>query len=275
MYKFNRLPADIKKKLSSAELLLSLSEIEKKYQVKLTQALMSIVTGYLKLEDLDEYLISFLGVPQSNCKKIRTELASKILNQLPEPYSGTSSEQEAVEEKIPSISKPGESVLSAEQEIFSAYHGDGANQSLISREEERLKRQVKDNLAKLREEFYFFVQSQKANQAIAALRLLIEKNDLLNFIKEDQKLNQFLSATWEREYGKSLADRFRRNPTEVKFVRLFIKYILQQRLGLSENEAARIGMQLGNIFAAAGQKGYNKMAYFDIKTKNFHWLADE
>ena len=124
----------------------------------------------------------------------------------------------------------------------------------------------------MRAEFFKTVQKKDVNRTIALLRILAQINDLENFLGEDQKLNQFLGAIWEKQYGEDFSAQFRKNPVQLKFVRQFLRYVLESRLGLESSDAARIGLQIGNIFVGLGKKSYNKMAYFDVGKKEFIWF---
>jgi len=168
----------------------------------------------------------------------------------------------------PSIEKPSQ----RENEIISAYKGDPRQQKAILSEEKKIDKKFGSSIAGLRAEFYKSVQSQNVNRTIALLRLLAQRDDLADFMKEDKKLSKFLSAVWEKQYGRELADEFKADPSDIRFIRLFLQYILQQRLGLPSSDAARFGLQIGNIFVNLGKKEYNKMAYFDVKTKSFRWF---
>ncbi len=162
-------------------------------------------------------------------------------------------------------------VSSGVDSITAAYQGDPKLATAITKEESRLGSQ---SSAQLNAKFYEAVQNKNNALVIALFRTLAQKDGLLTFLSEDQRLKGFLSATWEKQYGKPLADEFTANPTQVKFVRLFIRYILEDRLGMSRTDAARIGLQIGNIFVNQGKKEYNKMAYFDVKTQAFEWFEN-
>ena len=166
----------------------------------------------------------------------------------------------------------GEQSLPIEQEVLAAYQGDLKRNKLVAKELENLNKKFSGDNKSLRQEFFKAVQKKNANQTIAILRLLTQNQDLENFIKDDPKLNKFLAAIWEKRYGQDFVAEFSKDPAQLKFIRLFLRYVLEERLGLSTNDAARIGLQLGNIFVSLGKKGYNKMAYFDVGSKEFHWF---
>lgn len=165
--------------------------------------------------------------------------------------------------------REGEKMSIAGQEVLDAYRGKPEAQKKIA--EEVLKFQEKD-VKFLRSEFFSAVQKKNVSSAIALLRILAHKDDIGRFLQEDQKLKKFLSVVWEKKGGKALAEEFQKQPSLPKFVKMFLKYVLEERLGLSSSDAARAGAHIGNLCKKAGKPGYSQMAYFDAQTKEFRWL---
>ncbi len=158
--------------------------------------------------------------------------------------------------------------------ILAAYQGDMKQQKAIEAQQQKLKSSVGTDPSRLQAEFYKSVQNQDLNGTVAAIKLLALNNQLLDFIKNDQKLNKFLTATWLKLYGQAVADEFAKNPIQPKFVRLFLKYVLFERLKMSESDAGRIALQIGNILVSQGKLEYNRMAYFDVAGRQFKWFED-
>lgn len=179
-------------------------------------------------------------------------------------------------EQISEVNKSNQSVYneSSLQEIINAYQGDNIKEKAINLEIEKFNKTIKGNATKLQDEFYKAVQDGNSNKTIATLYLLSKNNQLLDFIKSDLKLKNFLSATWAKKYGQVIVDDFSNNPTKPKFLKMFLQYVLQERLGLNENDAARVGMHISNQFANQGKTEYNKLAYFDVAAKSFKWFTD-
>ncbi|MFA6255470.1 MAG: hypothetical protein WC675_05635 [Patescibacteria group bacterium] len=179
-----------------------------------------------------------------------------------------------VESPIQSVDNEPPKQTLIEKEILAAYQGDQKQQQAIAKEEAKITKSFGTDLMKIRQEFFLAVQNKNVSRTIATLNILTKQNDLENFVKTDTKLSQFLTAIWEKRYGKEFTAEFKQKPGQLKFVRLFLRYVLEERLGLSVSEAARVGLQLGNIFVSLGQKDYNKMAYFDVEAKAFNWFED-
>lgn len=161
-----------------------------------------------------------------------------------------------------------------QKEVIKAYQGDLKKEKAISKLEEKLINKINNDADKLRAEFFTAVQSKDADKTIAVLYVLAKKNDLTKFLEQDQKLNKFILATWEKRYGKEFAADFSKDPGNVKFIRLFLKYILEERLKIPTNDAARVGIRIGNILIEFGHKDFNQIAYFDMKNKKFEWFEE-
>lgn len=161
------------------------------------------------------------------------------------------------------------------QQIQSAYQGDPKFEQDLAKEEELLGQKVQNNVKILREEFFKAVQLRNQARTIAAFKMLAKLNDLDKFLAEDEKLQKFLAITWAKKYGKKFTDEFEKDPYKAKFIKAFLRYVLEERLDMSENDSARVAAQLANIFKKQGQEKYQKIAYFDLKEKRFKYFSDE
>ncbi|MBN1779133.1 MAG: hypothetical protein JW816_02855 [Candidatus Buchananbacteria bacterium] len=179
--------------------------------------------------------------------------------------------QASISEEKPSVPA---GVNIEHDEVLAAYQGDVKMIKNINSQELKLGKKFGDSVAGVRDGFYKSVQKKDVASAVALLRLMAKKDQLENFLVEDQKLNDFLYQVWQKQYGQVAADEFKSNPKQLKFVRLFLRYILEQRLGLDSSDAARIGLQIANIFVNLGKTGYNEMAYFDANIKKFKWFEN-
>ena len=48
--------------------------------------------------------------------------------------------------------------------------------------------------------------------------------------------------------------------------------VLQDRLGLRENDAARFGVVLGNTFKKANKADFSRLSYYDLDNNAFKWF---
>jgi len=219
-------------------------------------------------------LYNFLKSPgqfaKSSVQPIK-EIPSKKIG-LPKESGFLPSDNLALEEKQDVLKPEKKQQTPEEAEIIKAYQGDPKQVKMIQKEQDKVIKKIGEDPVDLREEFFRAVQKRNVNRTIAILRILAAKKDLENFLKEDKKLNKFLTTIWEKQYGEKFVDEFNKKPDQLKFVRQFLQYVLEQRLGMETSDAARIGLQIGNIFVSLGKRSYNKMAYFDVKNKVFKWF---
>ena len=157
-------------------------------------------------------------------------------------------------------------------DILQAYQGDKRFEKKVVKEYRQLEAEVADSAA-LQEEFFKAVQAKKETRTLAILRLLANRNEFDGLLTANEKLHKFLVATWAKRYGREFAENFHKNATSIEHIRLFLQYVLQERLGMSEPDAAREGLKLAGIFVKAGKNEYNKMAYFDATSKMFKWFG--
>ena len=206
----------------------------------------------------------------------------RVYNLLRFPVLAPRAEARATGHRLPDALKPvGERIqadVAGEREtaqaILAAYQGDSRQAEAIKQAEDKLKKVVGTDSAKIRDEFFSAVQLKNAGKTIACLRLLAQGKDLAEFIKTDTRLNKFLASVWQKKYGEAFVKEFLADPAKPKFVRAFLQYVLQERLAILEADAARIGLQLGNILVSQGKNEYGKMAFFDLQDKKFKWFTD-
>lgn len=157
-------------------------------------------------------------------------------------------------------------------QILDAYRGDAKEDMKVSEEILNMKKKFGNDKKLLREAFFDAVRNSDIPKTISALRILAERDDVQNLLSEDEKLKKFLSVTWEKAHGKGLAEEFIKTPSAPKFMKMFLQYVLEERLKMPKGDAARVGAQIGNIYKKLGREEYSKIAYFDMEKREFRWL---
>lgn len=157
-------------------------------------------------------------------------------------------------------------------EVLEAYRGKNVLDQKIFDEMKKIESEFGGDYLGARKEFFSAVQKINIARSSALLFYLAQAGDLPKFLKEDEKLKKFLQMVWEKKYGKTAANEFTLKPEAPKFMKLFLRYVLTERLGISENESARFGMKMGNILKKSGRPEYGGMAYYDMEKKEFLWM---
>lgn len=106
---------------------------------------------------------------------------------------------------------------------------------------------------------------------IAALDVASRQGKLDTFLSEDDNFKNLFEAYLKKAEKQVDLEGFRINPTASAYMRSFLKYLLQEKLMISENDAARIAARIGNLMKKAGQPEYFEMAYYDMSEKKFKW----
>lgn len=168
----------------------------------------------------------------------------------------------------PELTKTEEKVDDTTQ-ITKNYQGDTAEQKKIEAVEKKYPLSV--GFAKLSEDLQQAMFKKDKIQLIAVLRVLAKKAQLNKLLLKDRKSISLFEDYLESLQKPDLLEGFRLTPDQENFMVLFLRYVLEKRMGLVENESARIGMQLGNLMRQAGIGKYMKMAYLDSGSEEFRW----
>jgi len=285
LIKFSQLPGDVRHKISSQEYMEILRGLEMRYNVKLSMVMIMIVVGDLRRHEIDQYLVENFDISAIDAKKIKLEIIQKVLNDMPSYFflevEGEASEAPLDEEdEMPeneAEEADGEEARAESVQadaILREYIGDEGEYEKIEKEEDRLANAAGDNIRVLRQEFLTAVQKKNILKSIAALKVLAKNDDIGKFLHEEEQMKKFLSSIWEEQHGQLLVNEFLEDSDKPKFIQMFLEYVLGERLGLSERDAARTGAQIGNIYKKIGRKEFSQLAYFDAEAGEFRWMRN-
>jgi len=177
-----------------------------------------------------------------------------------EKSSGQQSSEELAEKMI----------SSGDVDIAKLYEGNPEENEKIGEEKERIATETRREYTRVADVFEDLLLSRKRHGIIACLEILAETHALDNLIAKDSRFTNFLLAYFKRNNLASEADGFKADPYQEKYVRYFLKYVLMERLGLADNEAARYASRLSEIFGSVGSP-YTQLAYLDLNDYKFKW----
>lgn len=107
--------------------------------------------------------------------------------------------------------------------------------------------------------------------AVLSLLKLLAQNNKLNLLLADKRLTQMLAAVYRRQGNKQAEQLLATDPANISHLAAMLKYVLIDRLKISNNDAAWIAADLiGLEHEAGGQTPH--MAYFDEATQKFAWV---
>jgi hypothetical protein len=162
------------------------------------------------------------------------------------------------------------------QKVFSAYGGDLKKQEMVNKEIDQIQKAATTEEQKVQ---YFFSAAfppagGKPNEekVLASLTVLAGSGAFPDMLRKEKEIQDRFSEYLKEKNRTADIQGFTLNPTAPQYVKLFLRWILVERLGLSESESARFAIQLFNILKQAGKDGkYGNLAYFDMKEQKFRW----
>ncbi|MFH1838464.1 MAG: hypothetical protein ABH808_03155 [Candidatus Kuenenbacteria bacterium] len=189
----------------------------------------------------------------------------KVLEPLEKPKQEKKPEEIKEEIKKPIDKKE----ISIKEKILSGYFKGQLEQKVIYNFEREIINETKKDPEKIKLVFKQALDVPEREKAIAALKLLAQINELSELVK-DEKIGQgfifFLSDLGE----KITMEDLKQLSNSIKYTNLLLQYVLKNKLGLNENDSAKIGVQFSNILSAFN-KEFRKMVYFNADKGEFRW----
>ncbi|PKL72000.1 hypothetical protein CVV26_03375 [Candidatus Kuenenbacteria bacterium HGW-Kuenenbacteria-1] len=165
--------------------------------------------------------------------------------------------------------RPIKEEISTKEKILAGYFKGHLEQKVIYNFEREIIDDTKKDSEKIKIILKQALVVPEIEKAIAALKILAQINELPELVK-DEKIGQgfivFLS-----ELGETITvDDLKRLSNSIKYTNLLLQYILKNKLGLSENDSAKIGVQFANILSVFN-RDFGKMVYFNADKGEFRW----
>jgi len=151
-------------------------------------------------------------------------------------------------------------------------HSNDAEDDAVNEYRNFLVDKTRKDRKRLSDQFYKDILSRKKIEIIAGMKLLAETGLLDNIVTEDKRFRELLIAYFKRNSMMEELKSFEAKAPDPTYVKHFIKYILSERLGMTENMSGRWAMIFGNIFRAQGKKHLSQMAFYDMEVEQFKWL---
>ncbi len=124
-------------------------------------------------------------------------------------------------------------------------------------------------MEKMRTQFYHAVNHHNINKALANLFSIAEHGDIRDAFANDKRYQNFWGNYVEKN-NLGITD-FRKNPAQVKYLAMFFKYIMIERLKLDEEQAVMLGTVLANLCRQSAETEYQQIAYGDMEDGEFKW----
>lgn len=156
-------------------------------------------------------------------------------------------------------------------DIVGLYRDKPADREKIDAEKAKIKQATRQEYDKIADWLENAIRLRKKHLTLACLELLVEIGALDNIIAADKRYQELLLGYYKRNGLAERAGAFKNDPNNVKYVQDFLKFIYLERLGMSENEGARVAANMSELFQLKGMAEYGGMAYLDLADNKFKW----
>jgi len=157
------------------------------------------------------------------------------------------------------------------KDIFELYVGSPEEQKRIEMMKEKMIEATNGDLKKISDELEVGFLKKDKIKTIASLMILVEQGGFIKLLIEDIRYRDYLTSYLNRIGKANLVNDFVVNPAQPQFVVYILKYILQERLELTEEEAARIATHFDTHYTRRGEEKFSRLAFYDMAEKKFKW----
>lgn len=160
-----------------------------------------------------------------------------------------------------------------QSQIVVRYQGDQTKAAAVASRGTILQQSTHGEAAAARNVLYAAINAVQPDEVeiVATLQLLANTDALDDILRDDSRFTQLVAQAIERQGNTSRLSDLKLYPKAPQFIQFFLELVLQQKVGLAEDAAARWGLQLANALKRAGNDKYSQIAYFDIADGKFHW----
>lgn len=160
-----------------------------------------------------------------------------------------------------------------QSQIVAKYQGDQTKANAVAQRGAVLQQSTANAPAALRQALYGAVTAAQPDEIeiVALLQLLASTDALDDVLRDDSRFQQLVAQALERRGNATRLADLKLYPTAPQFVQFLLELLLQEKVGLTEDQAARWGLQLANALKRAGNGKYSQIAYFDVTDGTFHW----
>jgi hypothetical protein len=151
--------------------------------------------------------------------------------------------------------------------------------SAILRLEDQLLVKTKGESEAVKKEFSVAVRNEDKNTVIACLMIMARQGALFTALRDNPAWFSAVSEYVQKKYtGYYKPDEimyaisnFKLEPSATAAISEFLQYILLDKMKLSENEAALVGVEIGQVLGSS----YQGIAYGNQETGNFEWSENK
>lgn len=159
------------------------------------------------------------------------------------------------------------------------YQGYRKNRKLVLAAEDRIMIETKGDVQALRRVLSAASRNQEKQQLIACLKILAREQALVPALQSSPAWLQAVAEYVSRKYQKRSTDQdllqwtasIKAGAVSVPVVSEFLQYLLKEKISLSENNSALVGVEIGKLLGSS----YEPIAYGNEETGEFEWSTFE
>ncbi len=141
--------------------------------------------------------------------------------------------------------------------------------------EDELLVQTKGYMEEIQKTLSQAVRDGQRTRAMAALKILARQNVLVKALSSSpawqQAVSDYIGEKYAQDYGQQVAEQAaadaKTRPTDPVVVTEFLQYVLKEKLRMSDNDSALVGVEISQLL---GQP-YQSIAYGNQETGSFTW----
>lgn len=136
--------------------------------------------------------------------------------------------------------------------------------------EKRVAEEASGDEVKFKNLFYQAINGGDKIRFCGILRQIFNSG-VHNFFNLDQRYSSFMQNFLNNQPDKKDLEEFKTNPAQRKFIILFLRLILEKKMGVAAQDSAMIGTGLAALAAKNNESEYAEMAYGDEEQNKFVW----
>ena len=164
-----------------------------------------------------------------------------------------------------------EEVKNQKNKLIEEFLGSEKERTEIHKEESNIEQIANDGLRPVIEIFVEAVNQKNKYKAIAALKVTVEKGNLLAELKNNKRVSSITKKVLQKKYKPEIMADFQRNGFIAPYLSLFLQYAFKEKMNLNDEESARYGVQLENMLLEKGQTEVQGMVYGDLVSGKYLW----
>ena len=229
-----------------------------------------IKKGEFDVNEFPEFMVDWYKVDIEKADEICDELFDKVYGDVYEELQELYKQQQdkkidIAEEVINEESK----VYADLPTIYQTFVTSSFFQNILAAEK-RVVEEAGGDEVKFKDLFYQAINGGDKIRFCGILRQIFNSG-VHNFFNLDQRYSSFMQNFLNNQSDKKDLEEFKTNPAQRKFIILFLRLILEKKMGVAAQDSAMIGTGLAALAAKNNESEYAEMAYGDEEQNKFVW----